>query len=113
MWDTKRPVMKENPIRSLPGIPVLLGALVVAAAAAWLLFHGFGVTGGEPAALQAIASAVLAAVAVFTVVGLYKAEPNPAAVLSLSGTYVGTVKDKRTRWSHPFSAKPTDRPSTR
>src|SRR3546814_16210565 len=31
MGDTKRPVMKENPIRSLPGIPVLLGALVVAA----------------------------------------------------------------------------------
>src|SRR3546814_10446895 len=97
--------MKENPIRSLPGIPVLLGVLVVAAAAAWLFFHGVGATGGEPAALQVIASAVLAAVAVFTVVGLYKVEPNQAAVLSLFGKYVGTVKDNGLRWSNPFFAK--------
>src|SRR3546814_8963107 len=83
--------MKENPIRSLPGIPVLLGVLVVAAAAAWLFFHGVGATGGKPAALQVIASAVLAAVAVFTVVGLYKVEPNQAAVLSLFGKYVGKI----------------------
>src|SRR3546814_18471166 len=85
MGDTKRPVMKENPIRSLPGIPVLLGALVVAAGAAWLFFHGVGATGGEPAAMQVIASAVLVAVAVFCLVGMYKVQPNQAAVLSLFG----------------------------
>src|SRR3546814_6066906 len=70
-----------------------------------LFFHGVGATGGEPAALQVIASAVLAAVAVFTVVGLYKVEPNQAAVLSLFGKYVGTVKDNGLRWSNPFFAK--------
>src|SRR3546814_7545712 len=66
---------------------LLLGVLVVAAGAAWLFFHGVGATGGEPAAMKVIASAVLVAVAVFCLVGLYKVEPNQAAVLSLFGKY--------------------------
>lgn len=97
--------MKENPIRSLPGIPMLLGILAAAVAAAWLFFHGVGATGGEPAAMQVIASAVLVALAVFAAVGLYKVEPNQAAVLSLFGKYVGTVKDNGLRWNNPFFAK--------
>src|SRR3546814_14182237 len=102
MGDTKRPVMKENPIRSLPGIPVLLGALVVAAGPAWLFFHGVGATGGEPPAIQLLASAVLVAVPVFCLVGLSKVDPHQAAVLSLFGKYVGTVKDNDPRWPQPF-----------
>ena len=38
--------MKENPIRSAPGIPYLLGVLVVAAMSVWLLVSGIG---GDPA----------------------------------------------------------------
>ena len=34
--------MKENPIRSLPGIPVLLGLLAVALFGAWLIVTGAG-----------------------------------------------------------------------
>src|SRR3546814_18112648 len=102
MGDTKRPVMKENPIRSLPGIPVLLGVLVVAAGAAWLFFHGVGATGGEHAAMQVIASAVLVAVAVICLVCLYKVEPHKAAVLSLFGQYEGTVKDNEQRSNNHF-----------
>src|SRR3546814_14679398 len=55
--------------------------------------------------MQVIASAVLVAVAVFCLVGLYKVEPNQAAVLSLFGKYVGTVKDNGLRWNNPFFAK--------
>ena len=36
--------MKELPIRSLPGIPVLIAALLAGAAAAWLFFTGVGGT---------------------------------------------------------------------
>ncbi|MFC3715947.1 SPFH domain-containing protein [Luteimonas soli] len=98
--------MKENPIRSLPGIPVLLGALVAAAAAAWLFFSGVGAFGATGSPLErVIASAVLAALAVFGLVGLYKVEPNQSAVLSLFGKYVGTVKDNGLRWNNPFFAK--------
>ena len=32
--------MKENPTRSLPGIPVLLAVLAVATMAAWMFFTG-------------------------------------------------------------------------
>ena len=32
--------MKETPIRSLPGIPFLLGVLVIGALAAWMLITG-------------------------------------------------------------------------
>ncbi|HRP71355.1 MAG TPA: SPFH domain-containing protein [Luteimonas sp.] len=88
--------MKENPIRSLPGIPVLLGLLVVIAACAWLFF------GGSAGALAWIALAVVAA---FLMLGLYMVEPNQAAVLSLFGKYVGTVKENGLRWNNPFNAK--------
>lgn len=98
--------MKENPIRSLPGIPLLLGILVAAAAAAWLFFSGVGATGDAGASpARILASAVLAAAVVFALVGLYKVEPNQAAVLSLFGKYVGTVKDNGLRWNNPFFAK--------
>src|SRR5690606_12260534 len=98
--------MKENPIRSLPGIPVLLGALVAAAAAAWLFFSGVGAYGASGSPLErVVASAVFATLAVFAVAGLYKVEPNKSAVLSLFGKYIGTVKDNGLRWNNPFFAK--------
>ena len=89
--------MKENPIRSLPGIPVLLGLLAVVAAGAWL------VVGGAPGAK--VAGIVLAVVAAFLMIGVYMVEPNQAAVVSLFGKYVGTVKDNGLRWNNPFFAK--------
>ena len=34
--------MKENPLRSLPGIPYLLGMLVLTAVAIWMFVAGLG-----------------------------------------------------------------------
>ena len=89
--------MKENPIRSLPGIPVLLAQLAVIGVCAWLML-----TIGGPVAVLAVVVALLTA---FTVIGLYMVEPNQAAVLSLFGKYVGTVKDAGLRWNNPFLTK--------
>ena len=96
--------MKERPIRSLPGIPVLLAVLTAAASAAWLFFDG--VTGGDGVSLpRVVASGTLVAAAVFAMAGLYMVEPNQAAVLSLFGKYVGTAKENGLRWNNPFFAK--------
>ena len=98
--------MKENPIRSFPGIPMLLCLLVGAIAAGCLFFSGVGAFGtGGPAPLHVVASVLLAIVVVFGAAGLYKVEPNKSAVLSLFGKYVGTVKDNGLRWNNPFFAK--------
>ena len=89
--------MQENPIRSLPGIPVVLAQLAILAVCAWALVS----TGGV---LPAIAILVALATA-FTLIGHYIIEPNQAAVLSLFGKYVGTVKDAGLRWNNPFFTK--------
>ena len=94
--------MKENPIRSLPGIPMLLGVLVAIAAGAWLAASG-GLHGGSVP--QLIGGLLLAVFAAFLLVGLYMVEPNQAAVLSLFGKYVGTVHENGLRWNNPFYGK--------
>jgi regulator of protease activity HflC (stomatin/prohibitin superfamily) len=93
--------MKENPIRSLPGIPVLLMVIV------GLLAGVFAIISGAQAAMPAlvVAGALLDALAILIVIGLYMVEPNQAAVLSLFGRYVGTVKDNGLRWNNPFYSK--------
>ena len=93
--------MKENPTRSLPGIPTLLALLAALLVAAWLFISGLQ---GQSLPL-AVAAVLVAVLAVFGLVGLYMVEPNQAAVLSLFGKYVGTVKDNGLRWNNPFFSK--------
>ena len=97
--------MKELPIRSLPGIPVLIAALLAGAAAAWLFFTGVGGTAHGGGALPVVVSAALVVLVVLAVTGLYSIQPNQAAVLSLFGKYVGTVKEAGLRWNNPFYSK--------
>ena len=97
--------MKELPIRSLPGIPVLIAALLAGAAAAWLVFTGGGGTAHGGGALPVVVSAALVVLVVLAVTGLYSIQPNQAAVLSLFGKYVGTVKEAGLRWNNPFYSK--------
>jgi len=88
--------MKENPIRSLPGIPVLLVLLAVIAAAVWAFVQG---------AAPPILALAVALGSAFLTLGAYMVEPNQAAVLSLFGKYVGTVKENGLRWNNPFLGK--------
>jgi regulator of protease activity HflC (stomatin/prohibitin superfamily) len=93
--------MKENQIRSLPGIPMLLLFIALALLAAWAFFSAIRAGDGTWIA----GAALLATVAVFGMVGLYMVEPNQSAVLSLFGKYVGTVHDNGLRWNNPFFSK--------
>jgi len=93
--------MKENPIRSLPGIPMLLALLVLVLVGAFL-FAG----NAQAARLGGIAVGIgLVLVAGFCLLGLYSVQPNQSAVLSLFGKYVGTVRENGLRWNSPFYAK--------
>ena len=97
--------MKELPIRSLPGIPVLIVALLASAAAAWLFFTGMGAGGAPGSGMRVAASGLLVLLVILLLTGLYSIQPNQAAVLSLFGKYVGTVKEAGLRWNNPFYSK--------
>ena len=90
--------MKERLLPSLPGIPVLLVLLLATIAAGLLVFGGIG---RETPGLV-VGGIVLAAVALFLMIGLYTVQPNQAAVVSLFGKYVGTVRENGLRWNNPF-----------
>ncbi|NZA26376.1 SPFH domain-containing protein [Luteimonas sp. SJ-92] len=93
--------MKENPIRSLPGIPMLLAMLALLLVCGYVFVRGLD---GNDSVL--IGGALLVgAVAALSLIGLYMVEPNQSAVLSLFGKYVGTVHDNGLRWNNPFFTK--------
>lgn len=100
--------MKENPMSSLPGIPFLLAMLALAAAGVWLLVTGTGPdahTAGPASPTTLFGGVGLLVLVGFSLTGLYMVQPNQAAVLSLFGKYVGTVKHDGLRWNNPFLAK--------
>ncbi|WP_374473755.1 SPFH domain-containing protein [Arenimonas sp.] len=92
--------MKEQSKQSLPGIPTLLAIIVLAALAVWLLVGGINAQDTVRIA-SAIVLGVLLSVGLG---GFFMVEPNQAAVLSLFGKYVGTVKEQGLRWNNPFLA---------
>jgi type IV secretory pathway VirB2 component (pilin) len=71
--------MKENPIRSLSGIPMLL-VLIALVLAGGYLFAGNAQAGNIGGIVAGIA---LVLVAGFCLLGLYSVQPNQSAVLSL------------------------------
>jgi regulator of protease activity HflC (stomatin/prohibitin superfamily) len=99
--------MKEQPVRSLSGIPFLLFLIAMSAVAVWLLVAGLGADpdGGVASVAALVAGVVLAVGVFFCLIGLYTVQPNQAAVLSLFGKYVGTDKGAGLRWNNPFYAK--------
>ena len=93
--------MKEQDVKSMSGIPMLLALLVA------MLVSGYGFVSGitnQNAIL--IGLALIAGFVLFIMLfGLFMVEPNQAAVLSLFGKYVGTSKEQGLRWNNPFYAK--------
>ncbi|WP_444811104.1 SPFH domain-containing protein [Stenotrophomonas sp. LC732] len=99
--------MKEKSLSSLNGLGTLVGALLVGLAGAALFVVGVAAKAstGSPSLLLMLLGALLVALGVFILAGLYTIQPNQAAVLSLFGKYGGTVKDNGLRWNNPFFAK--------
>ena len=93
--------MKENQLASYHGIASLFVILLVTLVAGYGFF--IGAQGHVPA--LAVGSLLVLTLAAFSLAGLYMVEPNQAAVLSLFGKYVGTVKEQGLRWNNPFYSK--------
>ena len=87
--------MKENNVRSFPGIPALLGLLVGLLALALLMIQAMA-NENILALLVYLAIGIVSFVLLF---GLYMVEPNQTAVMSLFGKYIGTVKEQGLRWN--------------
>jgi regulator of protease activity HflC (stomatin/prohibitin superfamily) len=92
--------MKEAPVRTAPGIPMLLLLLLAFPTCAYVVYRG--VQAGMPAPI--VLALITAALAVIMLGGFFMVEPNQAAVLSLFGKYMGTSKDQGLRWTNPFFA---------
>lgn len=93
--------MKENQQKSIAGIPLCLISLAIMMLSLFSMIKG--VDNGH--AVQAFVSIGILIIASFGLMGLYMVEPNQAAVLSLFGKYIGTVKEQGLRWNNPFFSK--------
>ncbi|MBM3902879.1 MAG: SPFH domain-containing protein [Verrucomicrobia bacterium] len=103
------PPSRPNPSRErivsvLPGAPMLLGVLLLAA---WLVFQVVQIArfGGEwggglnvTLMITELAAVILAACGFFTL------QPNEARVLVLFGSYKGTVRRSGFHWTNPFTS---------
>ena len=79
--------------------------VVVAGGALFVLGIAAEASTGSPNLLMLFGGLLIGALALFAMAGLYTVQPNQAAVLSLFGKYVGTVKDNGLRWNNPFYSK--------
>jgi regulator of protease activity HflC (stomatin/prohibitin superfamily) len=93
--------MREVEKSSIPGIPLILMLLVTALFDLGMLIAGVK----DQAMLQVIAALLIFIPVIFACIGFYTLEPNQAAVLSLFGKYVGTVRTPGLRWNNPFFSK--------
>ncbi len=88
--------MKEKLYTSLPGIPLAIVVAGLALGVGWLQ---------ASAQLNTLWGGPLLGLLLVSLKGLYSVQPNQAAVLSLFGRYVGTVKTSGLRWNNPFLGK--------
>ncbi|MGE7138380.1 SPFH domain-containing protein [Luteibacter sp. NPDC031894] len=93
--------MNERPAPSLPGIPSLIGFVVLI-----LLVAGGVVTkvvhDGNPLAASGV---VLVPFFAFLAKGFFQVQPNQGQVMQLFGKYAGTERRAGLRWTNPFYSR--------
>ena len=93
--------MREHPLSTISGIPMLLALLVVTIGLGWVLVQAG--KGGMP--VVAIGAILGLVVTFFLWMGFFIVQPNTGAVLQLFGKYVGTCREEGLRWTNPFYGK--------
>jgi regulator of protease activity HflC (stomatin/prohibitin superfamily) len=94
-------MIRERAYNGLPGLPVLFVLLLTDAALIWMLVMNIR----EENAPEIVFAALMIAVSVFLMAGLFMVNPNEGKVLQLFGAYKGTAKVQGLRWANPFLAK--------
>ena len=97
-------LMKEQVRTVIPGLPVLLGLLVVLALCVYGLVDLKNLPPGERWGQLGLCLVVLL-VDFVLLGGLFVVQPNQGAVLLLFGEYVGTVKTPGLKFANPFYSK--------
>jgi regulator of protease activity HflC (stomatin/prohibitin superfamily) len=93
--------MRERPVPTTPGIPVLVIGLAALIPLVFLIVSS-AVHGNVPLVVLGIATFVCDVVCL---PGLFSVQPNEARALTLFGRYVGTVRETGLRWANPFLTK--------
>jgi regulator of protease activity HflC (stomatin/prohibitin superfamily) len=94
-------MIRERAYNGIPGLPVLFVLLLTDAALLWMLVMNIR----EENAPEIVFAALMIAVSVFLMAGLFMVNPNEGKVLQLFGAYKGTAKEQGLRWANPFLAK--------
>jgi regulator of protease activity HflC (stomatin/prohibitin superfamily) len=94
-------MIRERQLRTLPGIPMLIGLLVVEA---FTIYSFVGAARAEESAAVVIWIVIGALTGVLTL-GFFTVNPNEGRVLQLFGHYVGTARNPGLRWANPFYTK--------
>jgi regulator of protease activity HflC (stomatin/prohibitin superfamily) len=94
-------MVRERQYNGLPGIPMLLGLLALAAFLVWMLVTAIRVRD----AVSIVGASIALSVTVFLLFGHFMVNPNQGQVLQLFGEYRGTAKIQGLRWANPLLTK--------
>lgn len=94
-------MIRERAYNGFPGLPVLLGLILLDGALVWMLVMNIR----EENAPEIIFAALMIALSTFLMAGLFMVNPNEGKVLQLFGEYKGTAKLQGLRWANPFLMK--------
>jgi regulator of protease activity HflC (stomatin/prohibitin superfamily) len=94
-------MIREKVLRPLPGLPMILGLLVVLGLNAWQFINA----AQRDDTRGILLGMVVFILAAFVFGGFTVVQPNEAKVLTLFGKYSGTVKEGGFWWVNPFNKK--------
>jgi regulator of protease activity HflC (stomatin/prohibitin superfamily) len=94
-------MIRERENAALPGLPILIGAVVLILGSIYQFIQGVR----EPSATTLLGSALAFLAGIVLAVGLFVVNPNEGKVLQFFGSYAGTVKRPGLRWANPLYTK--------
>ena len=100
-------MVREQVRNGAPGLPVLLGLLVVLAGAVAMFVMGVRMVrvDNSTATMLMVSALVVGLVDLFLLLGVFVVNPNEGRVLQLFGDYVGTANKPGLHWANPFYTK--------